>query len=69
MSDTLILPRRSFLGATAIGIVATQLTAGTAADSLTTHQASPLKRLQPLKDIDAGWVAMSKFLKSFVSSG
>jgi pimeloyl-ACP methyl ester carboxylesterase len=58
MSDTSFLPRRSFLGAAAIGAVATQLGATTAfaqaADSPAARQASSLKRLQPLKNIDAG---------------
>ncbi len=58
MSDTPSLPRRSFLGAAAIGAVATQLGATSAlaqsADSSAARQTSPPKRLQPLKNIDAG---------------
>ena len=58
MSDTPSLPRRSFLGAAAIGAVATQFGATSAfaqsADSPAARQASPPKRLQPLKNIDAG---------------
>jgi pimeloyl-ACP methyl ester carboxylesterase len=65
MSHTLSLPRRSFLGATAVGIMATRVTAGTAfaqaADSPTTHHASPAKRLQPLKNIDAGVLNVEYF--------
>ena len=58
MPDKLSLPRRSFLGATAIGAVATQLAAATAfaqGTGLTsTNPPSPLKRLEPLKKINAG---------------
>jgi pimeloyl-ACP methyl ester carboxylesterase len=58
MSDKLSLPRRSFLGAAAIGAVATQLTAATAfaqvTGSTSTNQRSSPKRLEPLKKINAG---------------
>ena len=65
MSDTPSLPRRSFLGATAIGIVATRLATGTAfaqaAGSPGRQQASPLKRLQPLEHIVAGVLDIEYF--------
>ena len=62
--DTLSLPRRSFLGATAIGMVAARFTTATAfAQSAAppTAQASGLKRLEPLKHIDAGVLDMEYF--------
>jgi pimeloyl-ACP methyl ester carboxylesterase len=66
MSDARSLPRRSFLGGTAMAVVATQLGAATAlamaVDSTTTTQrTSPSKRLQPLKCIHAGVLDMEYF--------
>ncbi|MBT2327057.1 alpha/beta hydrolase [Variovorax paradoxus] len=65
MSDASILHRRSFLGAAAIGAVAAQLTTTAAfaqtAASPNTHLASPLKRLEPLKNVDAGVLNVEYF--------
>ncbi|MGJ7506286.1 alpha/beta fold hydrolase [Variovorax sp. GT1P44] len=62
MSDAPSLPRRSFLGATAMGLVASQFTPGTAfaqaANSSNAREASPARRLQPLKRIHAGVLDM-----------
>ncbi|MDM0049833.1 alpha/beta fold hydrolase [Variovorax sp. J22R115] len=53
MSDRPSLPRRSFLGAAALG-VATQLNGGAAFAQSTISRASPLKQLKALRSVDAG---------------
>ena len=65
MSDSLRLPRRSFLGTAAIGIAASQLVAAAPALAQTAGSSPPAgsgrgrggngaKRMEPLKTIDAG---------------
>lgn len=65
MSHAFLLPRRSFLGAAALGVAASQLTAQSAlAQALTspdTRRASPLQRLEPLKRIEAGVLDVEYF--------
>jgi pimeloyl-ACP methyl ester carboxylesterase len=65
MSDEFLLPRRSFLGAAAIGIAASRVTsqpafAQTPGPSSTTR-ISPLTHLEPLKYIDAGALNVEYF--------
>ncbi|MGK6310608.1 alpha/beta fold hydrolase [Variovorax sp. DT-64] len=65
MSDAFLLPRRSFLGAAALGVAASQLTARSAlaqaVPSPDTRRASPLQRLEPLKRIEAGVLDVEYF--------
>ncbi|RZL89390.1 MAG: alpha/beta hydrolase [Variovorax sp.] len=65
MSDAFFLPRRSFLGVAALGVAASQLATRPAfaqtAGAPNTHRASPLKRLEPLKNIDAGVLNVEYF--------
>ena len=65
MTDTFLLPRRSFLGAAAIGVAASQLAAPHAfaqsAAAPAARRASPHKRLEPLKNIDAGVLNVEYF--------
>ena len=65
MSNTFSLPRRSFLGAAAIGAAATQLVSLNAvaqtAASPKPQRAAPSKRLEPLKRIDAGVLSVEYF--------
>ncbi len=65
MSDAFLLPRRSFLGAAALGVAASQLTAGSAlaqsVGSPDTRRALPLQRLGPLKRIEAGVLDVEYF--------
>jgi pimeloyl-ACP methyl ester carboxylesterase len=65
MSDAFLLPRRSFLGAAALGVAASQLTAQSAlaqaVASPDTRRASPLQGLGPLKRIEAGVLDVEYF--------
>ncbi|VTU37634.1 Haloalkane dehalogenase [Variovorax sp. PBL-H6] len=65
MPDAFLLPRRSFLGAAALGVAASQLTAQSAlaqaVASRETRLASPLQRLGPLKRIEAGVLDVEYF--------
>lgn len=54
MSDPNKLPRRSFLGKAAVGVVASQFAAGAPSFAQTRVASTPLKRLEPLKSIKAG---------------
>ncbi|MDM0117461.1 alpha/beta hydrolase [Variovorax sp. J22R133] len=65
MPNTPSLPRRTFLGATTLGVVATQFAAATAfaqaAESPVAQRSSPAKRLSPLKRINAGVLSVEYF--------
>ena len=72
MSNQSNLPRRSFLGATAIGVAASQVLASLPALAQSggspnpprianEHRTSPRQRLEPLKSIDAGLLNVGYF--------
>jgi len=65
MSNSQSIPRRSFLGAAAVGVVAAQFTDATAyaqsAASPARPPASPVRRLEPLKYVDAGVLRVEYF--------
>jgi pimeloyl-ACP methyl ester carboxylesterase len=63
MSAPVHMPRRSFLGTAAIGVAAAQFAAvlPAFAQSTGTRSTGPLKRLEPLKTIDAGVLNVGYF--------